>query len=140
MSQGFFSCTINAPFDKIWEILLDEVENPQRYSQKILDAKILERFHDGVLRLVSVRDADVRERVEYNYQRKEITSTLVGHPNLNGTTTRKITSAVADEPPFTVDCSIDWQSNDSEVANMIRRNVESFATTSLTKIKELAEK
>jgi hypothetical protein len=140
MSQGFFSCTINAPFDKIWDILMDEVENPQRYSDKILDVKILERFHDGVLRLVSVRDADVRERVEYNYQRKEITSTLVGHPNLNGKITKRITSAVPDEPPFKVDSEIDWQSNDSEVASMIRRNMESFATTSLTKVKELAEK
>jgi hypothetical protein len=141
MTQAAFSTEINADFEVIWKILMDEVENNHLYSQKVLDVKIIERFHDGVLRVVSVRDADVRERVIFDYAQREVNSTLVGHPHLAGNIIKKIVpvNSVTDKPPYNVQCTIEWQSNDANVDKMIRRNVESFIVNGLKLVKAKAE-
>ena len=41
---------------------MDEVENPHLYNRNIKGVEVLERFHDGILRVVSVPDAKVREK------------------------------------------------------------------------------
>ncbi len=137
MSDANFTCSINAPFEKLWKTLIDEVEHPNNYNNKILGVKILERFNDGVLRSVQVPDADVREKIVFDFEQRTIRSSLVGHPSLVGIITRTIIP-IGDDI-WELKSNVTWESVDDRVDGMIRRNIESFITQGLKKVKERAE-
>lgn len=139
MANANFRCEVKAPFDILWKTLIDEVENPHQYNPRIKGAQILERFHDGVLRTVAVPDADVRERVTFKYDKKEIISTIVGHPQLVGNILKKVTPKVRESNQWILECVLEWESTDDGVEKMIRRNIESFAMSGLDQVRIRAE-
>lgn len=137
MSDANFTCSINASFETLWKILIDEAEHPNLYNSKILGVEILERFNDGVLRSVEVPDAHVREKIVFNFDKRTIKSSLVGHPSLVGVITKTVTPK--GESSCELKSSVTWESVDDRVDGMIRRNIESFMTQGLEKVKEKAE-
>ncbi len=141
MSKAQFSSLIAAPFETIWQVLMDEVEAPQNYNPGILASEIFERFHDGVLRLVKVPDADVREKVVFNYEKRQIQSNLVGHPSLVGVLTQSVFPHEDDghAPSYRIDCTLEWDSIDESIDKMIRRNMETFFMRGLENVKRKAE-
>lgn len=141
MAQASYQCTIQSPYETLWQALMDEVDNPHHYSDTIQKVEITERFHNGVLRVLSVPDADVRERVIYDYSKGTVVSNLVGHPSLVGTITIKVVDATPEsKPPLTLECQVEWESIDQGVGSMIRRNIESFFNERLDYVKKEAEK
>lgn len=140
MSEARFSCTMQASFDRIWDTLMDEIEHPERYNSGILGVEMLERFHDGVLRSVKVPDADVREKVVYDYDKRQICCNLVGHPSLVGLLTKTIRPSESRPDCFTIDCHFEWESIDEQVDRMIRRNMEDFIMRGLDNVRLSAEK
>jgi len=139
MASEHFRCSVKAPFDRLWQTLMEEVEHPERFNKGILKSKILERFNNGVLRTVSVPDADVRERVTYRYENGEIASQLVGHPDLVGVIEKRVSPNAADPESWILESFIEWESISPRVDHMIRRNVERFVTQSLENVKKMAE-
>ena len=139
MSVLSFSCTVHAPMENIWNTLMDEVEHPEAYNAGILGVSILERFHDGVLRSVQVPDADVREKVIFDYENKVVESKLVGHPSLVGVIKKVISPSTTHPQSFVLESHIQWEAIDDRVDGMIRRNMESFITKGLEQVKERAE-
>ncbi|REE99656.1 SRPBCC family protein [Thermomonospora umbrina] len=52
--------------DQVWEGLVHKAENPGPYVPAVTACRVLERYDDGFLREITVRDADrVRERVTF---------------------------------------------------------------------------
>ncbi|MDK1472623.1 SRPBCC family protein [Streptomyces sp. 549] len=52
--------------DQVWEGLLHKAENPSPYVPAVTACRVLERYDDGFLREITVRDADrVQERVSF---------------------------------------------------------------------------
>ncbi|MFW7379061.1 MAG: SRPBCC family protein [Oligoflexus sp.] len=139
MSQAQFTCQIHAPFERIWRTLMDEIEHPESYNPGILGVQILERFHDGVLRSVSVPDADVREKVVYDYDKRKIQSSLVGHPSLVGILTKEIKEDETNPGCFQIESNFEWESVDEKVDMMIRRNMEAFIMRGLDQVRKKAE-
>ncbi len=45
-----FSIPANASLETVWNVLLDKIENPERYNPEAGDCKILERHDNEVLR------------------------------------------------------------------------------------------
>lgn len=140
MENSRFECTINAPFEVIWDVLKEEIEQPQAFNPGIKGVKILERFNGGVLRSVAVPDADVREKVLYDINKKTITSNLVGHPQLFGVI-QKTLRPVAEgrDDAFTLAAWVEWESKDDRVFGMIKRNIEGFIMNGLKQVKTKAE-
>lgn len=140
MAKAKYRCEVNAPFDVLWKTLIDEVEQPHAYNPGIKGVRIIERFHDGVLRSVAVPDADVRERVTFDYEKKAISSTIIGHPQLMGNIVKKISPAADGwKDHWVLECELEWASTDVGVDQMIRRNIESFAMSGLDQVKAKAE-
>jgi hypothetical protein len=130
-----FTKTVNATFENVWKILMDDVEHPAEFSKTILKSKIIERFHNGVLRVVSVPDADVRQRITFDYEHRKIRSELVGHPSLVGT----ITEELSGTDNVMIECEVEWASIDKGVGEMVRRNVEFFISERIDNVKKRAE-
>lgn len=139
MYSATFRTGINASFDKLWEILLDEMEHPENYSSKIQKTVILERFAGGILRQVTVPDADVREKFNYDYEKKLISSNLVGHPHIVGLLKKSVSQDIEHPERLILESSLEWQTTDESVDAMLRRNVAKFVMDSLEKIKSKAE-
>ena len=139
MATEHFRCSVKATFDQLWRALLEEVEHPERFNPGILSSKILERFNNGILRSVSVPDADVRERITYDYEKKELTSQLIGHPDLVGIIAKKVSATENAAGSWILESSIAWESPNERVNHMIRRNLAKFVTQSLENVKKIAE-
>ncbi len=133
-----FQCEVKTSYDHLWKSLIAELEHPEKFNQGIMQSRILERFNNGVLRQISVPDADVREKITYFYEKGVVSSQLVGHPELVGTIEKRIRKT--DKPDQCILSShIEWESNSQRVDSMIRRNVERFVTQTLEAVKKRAE-
>ena len=134
-----FDTKIRASFENVWKIMMDEIEHPDAYSKTILKAKVLERFHNGVLRVVSVPDADVRQRITFEHEQGTMVSELVGHPSLVGTITETLKASSPSAWEVSLSCNVEWESIDTGVGEMIRRNVERFFAERIERVKAKAE-
>ena len=134
-----FRTSIKASFEKIWDTLLDEMEHPENYSSKIKKTSILERFAGGLLRQVSVPDADVREKFNYDYEKGLVSSHLVGHPHIVGILKKTISKDPKNPETHILESSLEWEATEEHVDAMLRRNVASFVMDSLEKVKIKSE-
>lgn len=50
MLTGTFSTWVHADPEVVWSVILDSVENPQRYGANVEDCRVLERHDGGVIR------------------------------------------------------------------------------------------
>lgn len=118
---------------------MEELEHPERFNPGILSSRILERFNNGVLRVVTVPDADVRERITFDNEESTITSQLVGHPVLVGVIEKSLKPHPTNAKILVLESHIEWESINDKVDQMIRRNVERFVTQSLRSVQATAE-
>lgn len=137
MASYQFCCEIAASKDALWQTLMDEVDNPQEFNSTIQSATTLERFHSGVLRVIEIPDATIRERVEFSFEDGEIISRLLDHPQVSGVIKKQLT---IDAPgQTTLNCSIQWDSTSGKIDAMIQRNVEAFVLDTVNTVKSRAE-
>jgi len=85
------SSHVEASPDTVWAVLLDKMEHPQRYIEDALDAEILHRGQDSVVRqLVLPGGVTFRERISSDPQDQSITFTLLDHPVYEGTVINRL--------------------------------------------------
>lgn len=137
MATVDFQCEVKADYDHLWKSLIAELEHPEQFNKGIMQSRILERFNNGVLRSISVPDADVREKIVFEYEKGLVSSQLVGHADLVGVIQKRIQRSA--EGYCTLSSHIEWESKSERVDSMIRRNVESFVTQTLESVKKRAE-
>jgi hypothetical protein len=134
-----FQCEVKTSYDHLWKNLIAELEHPEQFNQGIMQSKILERFNNGVLRSISVPDAEVREKITFQYEEGVVSSHLVGHPDLVGVIEKRIRKSPDKPGVLLLSSHIEWESNSQRVDSMIRRNVERFVTQTLEAVKKTAE-
>ena len=139
LSERHYRSEVKAPFEQSWKALMDEIEHPEHFNPGILKSKILERFNNGVLRVVSVPDADVREKITFDYNTGTISSQLVGHPVLVGVIQKTLRKLPDQDNCLILESHIELESNNEAVDSMIRRNVERFVKQSLEAVRSTAE-
>ncbi len=137
MATVDLQCEVKAGFDHLWKSLIAELEHPEQFNKGIMQSRILERFNNGVLRSISVPDADVREKITYEYDKGTVRSSLVGHPDLVGVIEKRVVKKT--DGVCTLSSHIEWESKSERVDSMIRRNVEKFVTQTLEAVKKRAE-
>ena len=80
------SSPVDATPDTVWAVLLDKMEHPQRYIEDALDAEILDRDEESVVRqLVLPGGVAFRERISADPVGRTVTFTLLDHPVYEGT-------------------------------------------------------
>jgi hypothetical protein len=79
------SSHVDASPETVWAVLLDKMEHPQRYIEDALDAEVLERGAESVIRqLVLPGGVSFRERISADPAARSITFTLLDHPVFEG--------------------------------------------------------
>ncbi|GLH73776.1 hypothetical protein GETHLI_22780 [Geothrix limicola] len=91
MPRHRISSSVDASPETVWAVLLDKMEHPQRYLEDALDAEILVRGRESVIRqLVLPRGVSFRERISPDPAARTVTFTLLDHPAYEGTVVNRL--------------------------------------------------
>ena len=129
-----FSSPVNASFQTLWGMLLDKIENPQRYITSVEETKVLERYENGILREMKAPGLHLKEKITVDEAVREIKFTLVEHPDFSGEIINKveITEPGKSGEPLILTFTQNWQPlnesaaskiNEEEMAEAIKKTV-----------------
>lgn len=90
MTQATHRVAVDAAPELVWELLVDRVEEPERFMEGVEAIAILDRSDNAVLREMTVNGATVREWIRIDESGWEITFTLVDDPLYEGTTVHRV--------------------------------------------------
>jgi hypothetical protein len=88
---------VHAQWETVWELLLDRIENPQRYQPLVLTSKVIEKSADWVIREIKVQNMVIRERISLDKE-KTIHSELLEHPQYEGTIVTRLVPTSTQNP------------------------------------------
>lgn len=81
---------INCSEQKLWALLLDKAEHPEKTIKQVTESKIVQKYDDGYLREMTAVGMNIKERITINEKNHEIKFTLVDNADLDGYFLNKI--------------------------------------------------
>lgn len=81
---------INCSEQKLWTLLLDKAEHPEKTIKQVTESKIIQKYDDGYLREMTAVGINIRERITINEKDHEIKFTLVDNAEFDGYFLNKI--------------------------------------------------
>jgi len=82
--QSSYSEQINSTFEKLWALLLDKVQHPNRTIKEITNVDILEKYDDGILRQMQALGMIIKERTTIDEQNKIVRFELIQNSMFTG--------------------------------------------------------
>lgn len=138
MPYATFTTAVNAPINVLWQLLIDKIENPQKYVPGVSDVKILVKNNDYVLREMTIPTGIVKEKITHNEASKEVIFTLVDHPLFCGTVINKIHVLPANNDSISLEFTLDWQPLDPD-KYQDKTDMSELIKEAVLHTKELAE-
>jgi len=89
---------VHAEHDTLWNVLLDRLQHPERYTSGISQARILERTDDVMLREMKLHGDIVKERITIKPYDSEIEHELLEHPQFSGMIVLRIVRTARQSP------------------------------------------
>jgi hypothetical protein len=71
---------VDAELQTIWRVLLDRIENPDRYTSGVEKCEFIENTDDYAIRDLSINGMVLRERISIDEAQGEVRYQLVDHP------------------------------------------------------------
>ncbi len=141
MRKVTYSVEVHAPRETVWRLLLDKVENPAGYIPGVIEARILERYDNGVLRLVRTQGMTVKERVTIDEALGEVSYLLLEHPLFSGQVVNRVVAASVQNPvaPVTLTIAVDWGPKDETAEKIIQEDLSAQLQREVLSLKEKAE-
>lgn len=81
---------VNCSKQKLWALLLDKAEHPEKTIKQVTESKILQKYADGYLREITAVGMNIKERIIINEKIHEIKFTLVDNAEFDGYFLNKI--------------------------------------------------
>jgi hypothetical protein len=75
---------VNADLQMIWRVLLDRIENPDRYMAGVESCEFPESEEDYAVREIKIQGFPLRERITINEEMGEVRYELLDHPLFTG--------------------------------------------------------
>ncbi len=132
MPKTSHSVRVRAPLERLWSLLLDQIDNPGKFLSDVRAVEILERQPGFTLRRTRTADLEVVERITVFEKRHEIDFVLIDHPLYAGQVRNKVAELVETERPglsLTLTCALDWRrkdgkADDLDMTDAVRQTVE----------------
>ena len=128
---------VNSSLEKLWNLLLEKVEHPDRTIKEVQEVQVLERLSDGILRRMKALDMVITERIVIDESKKEIIFTLIDHPKYNGYFINRIRELENGSLELTY--VQDWESK-SGASEQNELEFQEIMKNAVLKMKEMAEK
>ncbi len=141
MRQISFDAKVRARRETVWQLLIDKVENPAGYIPGVVEAKILERYDNGVLREVRTQGMVMKEQVAIDEARGEVRYLLLEHPLFSGQVTNRVVPTSVQNPaaPVVLSITLDWAPKDERAEKIIRTELPAQIQREVLSLKERAE-
>ena len=104
-----FSSPVKASKETVWELLMDKIQNPDRYLPFVEESTIIECADRWVLRRMKTQEYEVTERISVHEDKLEIIFELMDHPKYTGKVINKVASASGAGSDPTLTITHDWQ-------------------------------
>ncbi|MFB8787367.1 MAG: AtaL-like protein [Potamolinea sp.] len=141
MPYATFSSPVNASFETVWGMLLDKIENPQRYITAVEETKVLQRYDNGILREMRIPGMQLKERITVTEEAREIKFTLVEHPLFSGEIINKVEFPSQEDSGESLILTFtqNWQPLNEEAENLKEAKMQETIKNAVLHMKELAE-
>ncbi|WP_298437485.1 hypothetical protein [Geobacter sp.] len=126
MLKNTFRTLVQAQAETIWGLLAEGMEHPGKYRQGVEEAKIVERFDDGVLRELRYRGKLFRERLVADRKGHELRCELVEHPLFTGSMVAKLAQTSVQNPmaPVYLEYIIDFERRSFQLEGVLQAEEE----------------
>lgn len=98
MLTSTYKTLVHAQVETVWGLLLDSLQNPQNYLSGVQEARVIEKFSDGVVRETKRNGITVRERITVNKSELALHSELLEHPLYTGTIVTRLAPTSVQNP------------------------------------------
>ena len=82
--------TLRCSQEKLWRLLLEKAQHPERTIKQVSESKIIQKYDDGYLREMKAVGMNIKERITINEKDHEIRFTLVDNAEFDGYFLNKI--------------------------------------------------
>ncbi|HEY5512190.1 MAG TPA: AtaL-like protein [Geomonas sp.] len=89
---------VHAEHDTLWNMLLDRLQNPERYLPGVKEARVLEKTDNVMVREMRQHGELVKERITIRPFESEIRHELLEHPQFTGTIVTKVVRTARQSP------------------------------------------
>lgn len=129
MLVNTYRTLVHAQSATVWKLLLDRVENPQKYLHGVEGARIVESSEAGIVRELRWEGKTVRERIVPEKDDYRITSELLEHPLYAGTTVTRVVPTSVQNPmaPLYLECEVRLERKSFHVEGFVKTEGEMVA-------------
>lgn len=89
---------VHAEHDTLWNLLLDRVQNPERFTPGVTETRISEKQDNVCVRELMLHGEQVKERITIHPYQSEIRHELLEHPQFTGTIVTKVVRTARQSP------------------------------------------
>ena len=75
---------INCSEQKLWSLLLDKAEHPEKTIKQVTESKILQKYPNGFLREMTAVGLNIKEKIIIDEKSRQIKFVLVDNENFDG--------------------------------------------------------
>lgn len=135
---------VDASLQTIWNVLLDRIENPNRYQGGVDSFSFPESEEDYAVREIIIGGMALRERITIDERQGEVRYQLIDHPLFSGDVYNALIPADEQDPKAkpVVQFRMDWQplSNEAEIVEAESREaLEESLKQAVHYVRDLAE-
>ncbi|GAB5471558.1 MAG: hypothetical protein Kilf2KO_45880 [Rhodospirillales bacterium] len=117
MPKASHTVEVKASLERLWALLLDKIEQPQRYVPGVVKVEILDRQPGFTLRRMKTEAFTAVERITVFEKRHEIDFVLVDHPLYAGQVVNRIEQLYDSQQPglpLNLTFALDWRRTDGQ--------------------------
>ncbi|WP_100182872.1 AtaL-like protein [Candidatus Nitrosotenuis aquarius] len=106
---------VNCSQEKLWGLLLDKAQHPERTIRQVTESKILETYPDGFLREMSAVGLNIKERITIDAKNQQIRFVLIDNEIFDGYFLNKIENKSGE---LVLTYTQDWKPKNPEVQDL----------------------
>jgi hypothetical protein len=127
---------INCTQERLWKLLLDKAEHPEKTISEVQKVKILQKYDNGFLREMSVAGLEIIERIIIDQKAGQIKFILVDNEELDGYFLNKIENK---HGQLTLTYLQDWIPKDQNAKQDFDQQFYPILKNAVLAIKKIAE-
>lgn len=110
-----YSEAVNCSEQKLWDLLLDKAQHPEKTIKQITESKIIQKYPDGFLREMTAVGLNIKERITIDEKSHQIKFVLVDNESFDGYFLNKIENKTGE---LILTYIQDWKPKNPEVQDL----------------------
>jgi hypothetical protein len=110
-----YSEKVNCSEQKLWDLLLDKAQHPEKTIKQVTESKIIQKYPDGFLREMTAVGLNIKEKITIDEKSHQIKFVLVDNESFDGYFLNKIENKTGE---LILTYIQDWKPKNPEVQDL----------------------